>query len=73
MDEIKLPELPEMVVKGIVAVSSSDLKVIVDAYNSLAKTVVAQQNFISNLANDVRSCREDISKIAKILEALYET
>lgn len=73
MDEIKLPELPEMVVKGIVAVSSSDLKVIVDAYNSLAKTVVAQQKFISNLANDVRSCREDISKIAKILEALYET
>lgn len=72
MDEIKLPELPEMVVEGIVAVSSSDLKVIVDAYNALSRTVVAQQNFISNLAEDVKSCREDISKIAKILEALYE-
>lgn len=72
MDEIKLPELPELVVEGIVAVSSSDLKVIVDAYNALSRTVVAQQNFISNLADGIKSCREDISKIAKLLEALYE-
>lgn len=72
MDEIRLPELPEMVVEGIVAVSSSDLKVIVDAHNALSRTVVAQQKLISNLADGIKSCREDITKIAKILEALYE-
>ena len=72
MDQIKLPKLPEVVVKGIVAVQSSDLKILVDAYNSMASTVVQQQHTIDTLAEGLKSCREDISKIAKILEALYE-
>ena len=68
-----LPELPEVLVKGIVSVKSSDLKTIVDAYNEMATIVVAQQNLITNLINAVTECREDISKIAKILEDIYET
>lgn len=101
MEKIKLPELPEVVVKGVVSVKSSDLKVLVDAYNAAAITLVAQQNIIKDLtakheelvkaysetaelvrlqqetitrvSAEVRSCREDITKIAKILEELYET
>lgn len=100
MEKIKLPELPEVVVKGVVAVKSSDLKVLVDAYNSAAAVLVAQQNLINELATryedlfkahsaaaetllehqsvlqdhtaGLKSCREDITKIAKILEELYE-
>lgn len=101
MEKIKLPELPEVVVKGVVSVKSSDLKILVDAYNDAAATLVAQQNFIKDLAAkhealvkaysetaelvrlqqetiihvsaEVKACREDITKIAKILEELYET
>ena len=73
MEKIKLPELPEVLVKGIVSVKSSDLKTIVDAYNEMATIVVAQQDLITNLTNAVTECREDISKIAKILEGIYET
>ena len=73
MEKIILPELPEVLVKGIVSVKSSDLKAIVDAYNEMATIVVAQQNLITNLTNAVTECREDISKIAKILEDIYET
>ena len=73
MEKIKLPELPEVLVKGIVSVKSSDLKIIVDAYNEMATIVVAQQDLITNLTNAVTECREDISKIAKILEGIYET
>lgn len=73
MEKIILPELPEVLVKGIVSVKSSDLKTIVDAYNEMATIVVAQQNLITNLTNAVAECREDISKIAKILEDIYET
>ena len=73
MEKIKLPELPEVLVKGIVSVKSSDLKTIVDAYNEMATIVVAQQDLITNLTNAVTECREDISKIAKILEDIYET
>ena len=101
MEKIKLPELPEVVVKGVVSVKSSDLKVLVDAYNAAADTLVAQQNFIKDLdakhealvkaysetaelvslqqetiirvSAEVKACREDITKIAKILEELYET
>ena len=72
MDQIKLPKLPEVVVKGIVAVQSSDLKTLVDAYNIMASTVVQQQHTIDTLTEGLKSCREDISKIAKILEAIYE-
>ena len=101
MEKIKLPELPEVVVKGIVAVKSSDLRVLVDAYNAAAATLVAQQDFIKDLTTkyealvkaysetaelvtlqqktighlsaEAKACREDITKIAKILEELYET
>ena len=73
MEKIKLPELPEVLVKGIVSVKSSDLKTIVDAYNEMATIVVAQQDLITTLTNAVTECREDISKIAKILEDIYET
>jgi hypothetical protein len=73
MEKIILPELPEVLVKGIVSVKSSDLKTIVDAYNEMATIVVAQQDLITNLTNAVTECREDISKIAKILEGIYET
>lgn len=101
MEKIKLPELPEVVVKGVVSVKSSDLKVLVDAYNTAAATLVAQQTFIKDLTDrhealvkaygetaelvkvqqetivrvsaEVKACREDITKIAKILEELYET
>ena len=71
--KIEIPELPEIVVKGIVAVRSAELNRIVDAYNTLASTVVSQQNIIQTLAKEVSSCRDDIYKIAKILEELYET
>lgn len=73
MDKIELPELPEIVVSGIVAVRSSELQILVDAYNTLASTLVAQQDYMRTLSEEVRSCREDIYKIAKILEELYET
>lgn len=101
MEKIELPELPEVVVKGVVSVKSSDLKVLVDAYNAAAATLVAQQNLIKDLttkhealveaysetaelvklqqetiirvSEEVKACREDITKIAKILEELYET
>ena len=71
--DIKLPELPESIVPGVVTVRSSDLKALVDAYNAIAKLATAQQNSILKLEADITSCREDITKIAKILEALYET
>lgn len=73
INKIELPELPEIVVSGIVAVRSSELQILVDAYNTLASTLVAQQEYMRTLSEGVRSCREDISKIAIILEELYET
>jgi hypothetical protein len=73
MDNIKLPELPETLVKGVVAIKSSDLKILVDAYNTLIGVVAAQQTTIQDLTSALDTCREDITKIAKILEELYET
>ena len=73
MKPINLPPLPEVVVNGIVAVRSEDLKVIVDAFNSLAEVVTAQQAVIESQATHIADCRGDITKIAKILEDIYET
>lgn len=73
MDTIKLPELPEIVVKGLVAVRSEDLKVIVDAFNTLAGIVTAQQAVLEAQGTALDECRGDIAKIAKILEDIYET
>lgn len=73
INKIELPELPEIVVSGVVAVRSSELQILVDAYNTLASALIAQQEYVRTLSEEVRSCREDISKIAKILEELYET
>lgn len=73
MKPINLPPLPEVVVNGIVAVRSEDLKIIVDAFNSLAEVVTAQQTVIESQATHITDCRGDITKIAKILEDIYET
>lgn len=73
MESIKLPELPEVLIKGLVAVKSSDLKALVDAYNEVSAIVVQQHETIQNIISAITECRDDISKIAKILEDIYET
>ena len=72
MESIKLPELPEVLIKGIVTVRSEDLKTLVDAYNEASTIVVQQHEAIQNIILALTECREDISKIAKILEDIYE-
>lgn len=107
MEKIKLPELPEAVVRGMVIVQSSDLKDIVKICNALVSAVNSHHDIISKLIDDTQAllisteklaliaeenastiasnsesiaevrttatdCRNDITKIAKILEELYE-
>ena len=100
MEKIKLPELPEAVVRGMVIVQSSDLKDIVNICNALVSAVNSHHDLIAKLIDDVQrlsiateklalideenisniaevrtiatDCRTDITKIAKILEELYE-
>jgi DNA repair ATPase RecN len=101
MDLIKLPELPQVIIKGIVTVKSEDLRTLVDAYNSAIKIITAQHTAIQAITDtllnvsetqaelqttvaahdaavqrnsaELKTCREDIGKVAKILEEIYET
>lgn len=71
MKPITFPEMPKLAADGIIAVKSEDFKVIVDTLNGVIDFVQKQQTLINNLSAELTVCREDISKIAKILEDMY--
>ena len=72
MEPIKLPTLPNVVNSQIVTVHASELQSIVDTVNELVGVYNAQQVRLAEVSQEVITLKENMSKVAEILEALYE-
>ena len=72
MEPIKLPTLPNVVNSQIVTVHASELQSIVDTVNELVGAYNAQQVQLAEVSQEVVTLKENMSKVAEILEALYE-
>ena len=72
MDKLELPTLPTVLNNKIVTVPSEDLQKVVDTVNALIDAVNAMSPHIGALHTDVDTLKENMSKVATILEVLYE-
>lgn len=72
MESLKLPELPPLVVDGVVAVSTAELQQIVDTLNAVIAHANRLQETVDAISTELKTCGDDISKIAEILEEMYD-
>lgn len=72
MDKLILPTLPTVLDKKIVTIPSEDLQKVVDTVNALVDAVNAMLPNVSSLNKDVDTLKENMSKVATILEVIYE-
>lgn len=72
MDPIKIPELQPMVTDDIVAVPKGVFNSLIDYVNQLNEVVVLQTEIIKAHSEELTTCKQNISNIAKILEEVYD-
>lgn len=72
MDTFKLPELPTILEGRVVVVSDTVLKDIITYLQELANVVSKNAEDVAALTESRDTIVKDVSKIAGILEAIYE-
>jgi hypothetical protein len=72
MDIFEIPEVHPMADGKFVTVPDKSWNALCDTVNKMIKTINAQSAALSKLGIEVRNCDDAISKIAEILEEIYE-
>lgn len=72
MDKLELPTLPTVLNNKIVTVPSEYLQKVVDTVNALVNAVNVILPHVDELRKDVDTLKENMSKVATILEVLYD-
>lgn len=72
MDTFKLPELPTILDGRVVMVSDDVLRGMVAYLQELAKYVANNVKDIKTIADSQDTLFKDVSKLAEILEVMYE-